>query len=97
MLAWVFFYRTKELEPKMRTKAFEQLFGKMQKSNYCRYQYQVKGKLPKKSYIRPVQATLIVRKRYVRIVSQLFDSYGIKYKVYEIMVDKSDFEEKIIL
>ena len=97
MQAWVFFYKMKELELKKKTKMLEQLFGKIQKSNYGRYQYQIKGILPKGSYVRPIRSAVIVKKRYVSKVSRFFDSYQVKYKVYEIKIFNEDFEKNNIL
>ena len=97
MQAWVFFFTIKELDPKVRTKVRAQLYGKKQQSNYGRYHYQIKGLIPEKSYIRPVQSVLIVRKRYVQKLLKFFESNCVKYRFFEITLDRSDFEKKPFL
>lgn len=96
MQAWVFFYSMKGLEAKIRGQVLNQLLGKYQQSNYGRYHYQVNGKIPKNAYIKPVRAALIVKKRYVQLVCKLFDSHHISYRYYEITLDPSEFEKKVI-
>jgi len=93
MDAQVFFYDMKNLEPKMKTKILTKLFGKGQKSNFGKYQYQVQGILPEGSYIKPVRSVLIVKSRFTTRISNLFDSSQIKYKIYDIKVNKSEFEK----
>ena len=94
MQAMILFYSTKEAEPKIVTKVMEKLFGKMQKSNYGKYEYEVKGILPKSEYIRPVRAVLIVKKRHIQKVVHLFNQFGLKYRVFEIKLENSDFQKK---
>lgn len=94
MQAWVFFYNMKELDPKIRTKVRTQLYGKKQQSNYGRYHYQIQAIIPENSYLRPVQSVLIVKKRYLRKLSKFFDSNHVKYRLFEITVDRIDFENK---
>lgn len=96
MRAWIFFYNMKKLEPKTITKLLEELFGRMKKSNY-NYEYQVKGKIPKEDYIKPVRSVVIVKKKQLQKLSKIFDSYKIKYGVREIILDKDDFEKKAFL
>ena len=97
MHAWVFFYTMKELDPKTRTKVRAQLCGKMQQSNYGRYQYQITGIIPEDSYIRPVRSALIIKKRYRQKLSKFFELYQVKYQIFEIQVDRRDFEKKPFL
>ena len=93
MDARVFFYDMKNLEPKTKTKILRKLFGKAQKSNFGKYQYQVHGILPEGSYIKPVRSVLIVKRRFTAKVSNLFDSSQIIYKIYDIKVNKREFEK----
>ena len=97
MEAWVFFYQMKGLEAKTRTKVLEQLFGKAQKSNHGRYQYQIKGKIPEGDYIKPVRAALIIKKEHVSLVTKLFDTYRVKYRLCEIKLQEEDFHKKEFL
>lgn len=97
MQAWVFFFTIKELDPKIRTKVRAQLYGKKQQSNYGRYHYQIKGLMPENSYIRPVQSVLIVKKRYVQKLSKFFESNHVKFRCFEISIDRSDFEKSPFL
>lgn len=96
MDALVVFYDMKNVEPKKRTKILDSLFGKQQQSNYGKFSYQVKGILPEGSYIKPIRASLIVKKRYIRSIQKLFDENAISYKIFTIIVQKEDFEKKQI-
>lgn len=94
MEALIFLYRTKDIEPRIMTKLMDRLYGKMQKSNYGKYEYEVKGILPEEGYIRPVRAVLIVKKRYNQQVVDLFNTYGLRYRVFKIKLEASDFQKK---
>ena len=96
MEALVVFYDMKNVKPKKRTKILDSLFGKQQQSNYGKFSYQVKGILPEGSYIRPIRASLIVKKRYRQSIQKLFDENAIIYKIFTIIVQKEDFEKKQI-
>jgi len=93
MKAWVIFYTLKDLPPKKRTKIQSQLYGKTQQSNFGKYQYQVKGLVPENSYIRPVNAVLIVKKRYVKKVTKFLETNQVKYRFFEITIDRGEFEK----
>ena len=93
MQAIVFFYNLKKVEPRLRTKLQEKLFGKVQRSNYNRYEYEIEGILSKGEYIRPVRAALIVKKKYTQGVMALFDHHGITYKIFEIKMESGDFKK----
>jgi len=94
MNAMIFLYGMKDIEPKIMTKIIEKLFGKIQKSNYGKYEYEVKGVLSKGEYIRPVRAVVIVKKEYHQNVIDLFDAYRVRYRVFEIKVDSDLFKNK---
>ncbi len=94
MDAMIVLYTTKGIEPKKMTKIIEKLFGKIQKSNYGKYEYEVKGALPKEVYVRPLRAVLIVKKEYHKEVIDLFDTYGVKYRIFETKVDSDVFKNK---
>ncbi|OLS27964.1 MAG: hypothetical protein HeimC3_01270 [Candidatus Heimdallarchaeota archaeon LC_3] len=96
MDAKVIFYSMKNLEPKVRTKVLEKLLGKSKKSNFGKYVYQVTGLIPEGSYIKPVRAVLIIKKRYLTKVLKLFDFYDMEYIVFDIIVEKGDFDKKHI-
>ncbi|MBU4374236.1 MAG: hypothetical protein KKA79_03375 [Nanoarchaeota archaeon] len=86
----------KNVEPKIITKLLEQLFGKMKKSNY-KYEYKVEGKIPKGEYVKPVRSVVIVKKKHVQELSELFDLYNIAYRVREIKLEDGDFEKRQFL
>ncbi|KXA92136.1 hypothetical protein AKJ65_07995 [candidate division MSBL1 archaeon SCGC-AAA259E19] len=94
MIGKIILYTTKETEPKTVTKIHEKLFGKIQKSNYGRYEYEVEGILPKDGYVRPVRAVIIVKKEHHQKVTELFDSHDIKYRVFEIKVNLEVFKKE---
>jgi len=94
MKAIIILYRTKDIEPKIVTKIIEKLFGKVQKSNFGKYAYEVKGVLPKESYIRPVRAVIIVKKECHQMVLDLFDVHRVRYRVFEIQVNPRVFKNK---
>ena len=94
MEAVLIFYDMKAVEPKKRTKLLGILFGKRQQSNFGSYSYQTKPLLPEESYIRPVRAALIVKKRYAQVVEKLFTENTILYKKYSILVVPEDFKKK---
>ena len=96
MKAWIFFYNMKNVEAKTVTKVLEQLFGRTKKSNY-NYEYRIKGKIPHGKYIKPARSVLIIKTKYVNEVSELFDSFNIKYKIREIRLKKEDFEKEPFL
>lgn len=96
MEAILIFYDMKNVEPKKRTKLLETLFGKVQQSNFGNYSYQTKSILPDGSYIRPVRASLIIKKRYTPAVEKLFTENAILYKKFVILVAPDDFEKKEI-
>lgn len=97
MQAWIFLYGTKGVAPKIMTKVMEKLIGKIQKSNYGQYEYEVKGILPKGDYIRPVRAVLIVKKEYLQKVVNLFELYKIRYRIFEIRLENDDFQKSRFL
>ena len=86
----------KNIEPKKRTKLLETLFGKQQKSNFGNYSYQIKSLLPEGSYIKPIRASLIIKKRYEQTVEKLFTENTILFRKFIILVDPTDFEQKEI-
>ncbi|GEM_PF-2622618 len=92
MEATIVLYTTKNIEAKTTTKLHEKLFGKIQKSNYGRYEYEVKGILPGGAYVRPVRAVIIVKKEYYQDVIDLFDAYGVKHRSFNIMVNSDIFK-----
>ena len=92
MEATIVLYTTKDIEAKATTKLHEKLFGKIQKSNYGRYEYEVKGILPDGAYVRPVRAVIIVKKEYHQKVIYLFDTYGVKHRTFNIKVDSDIFK-----
>lgn len=94
MNAMILLYWTKDIEPKIMTKLIDKLFGKIQKSNYGKYEYEIKGVLTKGEYIRPVRAVIIIKKEHHQKVIELFDTYGIKYRIFEIKVDSDLFKNK---
>jgi hypothetical protein len=93
MRASLFFYNAKGIEPRIRTKMLDMLFGKMQKSNYAQYKYEIKGVLSKDVYIRPVRAVLIVKKEYTQEVIDIFGLYGIKFRFFEIILRSDEFKK----
>ena len=96
MEAIIIFYDMKNIEPKKRTKLLETLFGKQQKSNFGNYSYQIKSLLPEGSYIKPIRASLIIKKRYEQTVEKLFTENTILFRKFIILVDPTDFEQKEI-
>ena len=96
MEAIIIFYDMKNVEPKKRTKLLETLFGKQQKSNFGNYSYQIKSLLPEGSYIKPIRASLIIKKRYEQTVEKLFTENTILFRKFIILVDPNDFEQKEI-
>ncbi len=92
MQATIVLYTTKDIEAKATTKLHEKLFGKIQKSNYGRYEYEVKGILPDGSYARPVRAVIIVKKEYHQKVIDLFDTHGVKHRSFDIKVESDIFK-----
>ena len=94
MKAVMFLYTMRDAEPRVITKVNEKLFGKIQMSNHGRYAYEVKGILPEGTYVRPVRAVLIVKEEYRHKVTDLFNTYGVKFRVFEIKVGADIFENK---
>lgn len=92
MEATLVLYTTRKIEPKVATKIYETLFGKIQKSNYGRYEYEVKGIFPDDSYVRPVRAVIIVKKEYHQQVIELFDKYGVGHRSFDIVVQPGIFK-----
>ena len=93
MHASLFFYSAKGIETRIKTKVLVRLFGKMQKSNYAQYKYEIKGILPEGGYIRPVRAVLIVKKKYTQDVIDIFDLYGIKFRIFEVILRSDEFKK----
>lgn len=93
MQAILFIYHMKDVEPKIRTKVHEKLFDRTKKSNYSSYAYENKGILTKGEYIRPVKAVLIIKKEYARRIVDLFDTNGIRYRLFEINILSRDFKK----
>ena len=93
MQASLFFYNMKDVEPKIRTKVHEKLFDRTKKSNYSSYAYEIKGILTKGEYIKPVRAVLIIKKEYARRIVDLFDTNGIRYRLFEINIPLRDFKK----
>ena len=93
MQASLFLYNMKDVEPKIRTKLHEKLFDRTKKSNYSSYAYEIKGILTKDEYIRPVRAVLIIKKEYAQIIAELFETNGIRYRLFEINIPSRDFKK----
>ena len=93
MQANLFLYNMKDVEPKIRTKVHEKLFDRSKKSNYSSYAYEIKGILTKGEYIKPVRAVLIIKKEYARRIVDLFDTNGIRYRLFEINIPSRDFKK----
>jgi hypothetical protein len=93
MQASLFLYNMKDVEPKIRTKLHEKLFDRTKKSNYSSYAYEIKGILTKGEYIRPVRAVLIIKKEYAHRIADLFDTNGIRYRLFEINISSRDFKK----
>ena len=82
-----------DVEPKIRTKVHEKLFDRYKKSNYSSYTYEIKGILTKGEYIKPVRAVLIIKKEHARRIVDLFDTNGIRYRLFEINIPLRDFKK----
>lgn len=93
MEAMIILYTTKGIKPRNMTKIIEKLFGKTQKSNYGRYEYQIKGEIPKEAYIRPLRATIIIKKGFHQKVINLFNAHGVKFRMFETKVDPDIFKK----
>jgi hypothetical protein len=93
MQASLFFYNMKDVEPKVRTKVHEKLFDRTKKSNYSSYAYEIKGILVKDDYIKPARAVLIVKKEYAQRIVDLFDTTGIRYRMFEINIHSRNFKK----
>ena len=93
MQASLFFYNMKDVEPKTRTKVHEKLFDRTKKSNYSSYAYEIKGILTKGEYIKPVRAVLIIKKEHAQRIVDLFDTNGIRYRLFEINIPSRDFKK----
>lgn len=97
MKAWIIFYKLNELEPKIRTKLVDCLFGKIQKSNYGSYEYEIKAIVSKGKCIRPVKSVVIIEKKYLEEVTKLLKLYKVRYKVLEVILEKKEFNKKPFL
>jgi hypothetical protein len=86
----IFLYRTKGIEPRLIAKMNTQLFGKEQQSNYGRYKYEIKGIIPEGGFIRPIKAVVIVKDEYSEDIGNVFDSYGIQYRSFNIELKEND-------
>lgn len=93
MIASLFFYNMKNMKPKIRTKINETLFSRKKKSNYSSYIYENQGILGKDDFIRPVRAVLIVKKEYTKRIVDVFDSYGVNYRLFEIKIPANEFKK----
>jgi len=93
MLASLFFYNMKHVEPRIRTKINETLFDRSKKSNYSSYIYKNQGILNQHNFIRPVRAVLIVKKEYTKKIMDVFDSYGVNYRLFEIKIPAKEFKK----
>lgn len=94
MEATIVLYTTRGIEPRVATKMYETLFGKVQKSNYGRYRYEVRGTLPEDAYLRPVRAVIIVKRECHQQVIELFDEYGVKHRSFDVEVQPGIFKNK---
>ena len=92
-MAWIIFYEMKKLKAKTRTKVLDKLFGKVQKSNFAQYKYQIDGIVSEKEYIKPIRSVIIIKKRYVKSILALFDNYNIGHRVFEIKLGKNEFKK----
>jgi hypothetical protein len=92
MEATIILYTTRGIEPRVATKMYETLFGKVQMSNYGRYSYEVRGTLPEDSYLRPVRAVMIVKREWHQQVIELFDEYGVKHRSFDVEVQPGIFK-----
>ena len=81
----------KNMEPRIRTKINETLFSRKKKSNYSSYIYENQGILNEDDFIRPVRAVLIVKKDHTKRIKDVFDSYGVKYRFFEIKIPAKEF------
>lgn len=94
MKAKAIFYSQKEIKPKERTKFKKELVGHNDSSHGGRYRYRIQGLLDKIQYIKPSNATLILKGEDYKKAINLMRKYSIKYTTYNIEVPKSHFVNK---
>jgi hypothetical protein len=94
MKGTLFLYKSKSVEQKTLTKMKAELFGKEQKSNFGRYSYSIRGKIPTGDYIRPIRAVVIVKEQFSDDVKKVFQRYGITYRSFQIEIMESDLKNQ---
>ncbi len=97
MRASLFVYNAKNIDPNLKPRINEKLFDAFKKSNYGSYEYKTKGILKKGEYIRPVRAVIIVKEKYTKTITDLFMNFGIKYRLFEILINPAEFEKSSFL
>jgi len=91
MKAKVIFYSQKKIKPRERTKFKKELAGHNDSSHGGRYKYKIKGILDKVQYIKPANATLIMKKEDCKKAISLMKKYSIDYSMYTIEIPASQF------
>lgn len=92
MKAWIVFYDMKNLLPKARVKAMEELFGKIRTSHKGKYSHTLKPKIEK--FIRPIRAAIIVKNKDIQTLKDFLRSYGIRHRACQIEIKPVDFENQ---
>jgi hypothetical protein len=89
MEAKIIFYNQNELDQNTKFKLRRELLGVKQKSNFSRYEYKVEGILNKIPNYRPVNSSIIVESKNVKIILSILAKFNAKYEVFDINLPKS--------
>ena len=89
----IIFYKQLGLDQNTKFKLRRELLGLEQKSNFSRYKYDVKGFLNEIPCYRPVNSTIIVRKKDVKKIKEIFSKYNVSSEVFEIKVPESKLKK----
>lgn len=94
MEARIVFYRQDELDQNTKFRLRRDLLGLEQKSNFSRYKYKINGILDKLDHYRPVNSTIIVKKKDIKQVKEVLRKYNTKYEVFVIKIPRNKLVKK---
>ncbi len=78
-------YSLGKIEPKLRLRFNQELYGYVDRSNHGNYEYRRKGILSEVKYEKPFDSILVVPTKISGIIVKHFKKYGAKYVSFKIM------------
>jgi len=94
MKAKIIFYKQDKLDQNTKFKLRRELMGIVQKSNYSRYKYQIKGLLDLIPHYKPVDSAIIIENKHISKIRIVLNKYGVKYELFKVEIPRNKLSVK---